>query len=488
MKSILKKTLIISLVLLSSNLKAAGGSENTATVKNFDRPVTDLHQVSVDRKKLLGDLNSQKKSLSTDYSNFDVSHKKYFEALKKNNGGWGGGTGVIRLTQGSILYDLYMSDPDYVDSYEITPNLADTAFFQKTGYEYVQVENLAEYEAVIKLLERWRPKANGLVSLLIESLKNLKLSYTSMPLQRIDGLVLVEPLRDGDRVEPVIIFNPVIGARINRTLWNQLGDRSRIAALIHEALRNYQIALHLHTRESDFDAKIQRITNLLVMQNPQEISGFLDYTQFFDAAMLEYLESLESNHLTFREMIEIYHPHYLSDPATQKKMIESFSNPIILADWEARKKKNLTESSPFKIQNDLNSVLIPEPEIAKFKQMEQSVRHFLQSTPVNRSEIFQREVEIKALRLLNDYLQTRWLDEAWYGLWSDVQKLISLQLRFPREDIFGNIKKYQEMLMTNFSMPIDKIQGRDVTQFEEEKAKLKVIRRNWIEGLRRPAP
>ncbi len=481
----LKKALIISLILLNSTLNAAESSDTAADVKNFDKAVADLRQVSIDRKKLLVDLRSEMNSLNSVFRNFDVdtNRKQYFEALKKNNGGWGGGTGVIRLTQRPILYDLYMSHPDFDDRYEITPNLAVTHFFQKTGYEYVQVENLAEYDAVIKLLESWRPKAYGLVSLLLESLKNLKLSYTSMQLQRIDGLVLVEPLRDGDRVEPVIIFNPVIGARINRNLWNQLGDRSRIAALIHEALRNYQIALNLHTREAEFDAKIQRITNLLVMHNPQEISGYLDYKQFFGAAMLQYVESIESSSLTFREMIEIYQPHYLSDPVTQKKMIESFSDPVVLAGWEARKKKELAEFSPFKFHNELVATLIPEPEIAKFKQMERSVRHFLQSTPVNRSESFQREVDIKALRLLNDYLQTRWLDEAWYGLWSDVQKLISLQLHHPQEDIFGNIKKYQETLLTNFSMPIDKIQGRDVTQFEQEKAKQDVIRRSWIERL-----
>lgn len=490
--SVMKYTISAVLFLSLFSIEFVAWAQDSKAPSENDQkvatPVTDLRSVTIDMKQWLvnRDLNKvdfQKKIDSLLKQSSMDGVRKRMELNKKDNGGWGGGTGVLRVGQAPLLYDLYMSHPDLQDTHTIKPFLPATTFLKRAGFERIAIEQLPEYTATLQLLETWRASAPALVFLLEVSLKNLNLSYTELPLQRIDGLVLVAPVRAGESLEPLIVFNEEIGARINKPLWELHGDRSRMGALIHEALRNYQIVQNYHHQEPHFDAKIQKLTNFLIMQDPRDLRGSLNYSLFFDQQVLSDLEHLEVNFLSLRDYVELLSPHHIADPKRRANFEKNLKDPATIRDWEEKQEKFLQEWDPFKRNADIKKILVTL-EKASFQRLEESMRNYVQNgTSLSPSERFVKETELKGFKLLNNYLQSRWQGHEWSSLWSDLRTLILLQLDNPREDVFAKIEKYQQRLFHNFSMPLDKIQSRDTSKLQEEQDKQKRKRSQWLDGI-----
>lgn len=397
--------------------------------------------------------------------------KKYKEKLKMketDNGAWGGGTDVIRVSKSPLFYDLYMTDSDYNDSFSIKPNLPETAFFKAVGFERVRVQDLPEYTVLLNYLEKWRPKAAGLVDLILDSLNYMPLTYTGIPLVRIDGLVQTKELAPGEKLEPLIVFNEVIGARINRDLWYQSGDRSRLAALVHEALRNLQITLQAHYEEPNFDLKVQTMTNYLMMTDPSTIPVYMEYEKFFQKKILKDILDYEKSHLTMMEYVLVFKPELVKDHVAMARLR---SNSEGQAKFIEDQDKSRFERSQFKMRNDLFSKL-RSLEGEKLAEHEAGVRKYLAANKLgfNFSEKSLNEVRIKGLRHYNRFMQERWLDESLFEVYLSLDKLMELQYNNPQEDVFGKMDKYNCYTWTDWQIPVDKIQDRQHEKFIEQRA------------------
>ena len=478
MKRTLLTALFFALFLIKALAWAQESNSQSQSAQTIAIPVTDLRIVTLDKSQWLIDRKKNDDLISKKLNNLHQlpskqNIRKGIELNKKDNGGWGGGTGVLRVGQAPLLYDLYMSHPNFEDTHLIKPFLPETAFLKRAGFERIAIEQLPEYAATLQLLDTWRASAPALVALLEVSLKNLKLSYTELPLQRIDGLVLIAPLKTGESLEPLIVFNEEIGARINKPLWERHGDRSRMGALLHEALRNYQIVQGYHHQEPYFDAKIQKLTNFLIMQDPRDVRGVLNYSAFFNQRVLADLESLQIHFLSIRDSAELLG---LQETANMQ-------DPTTIRNWEEKQKKSLQTWDPFTKYAHLKKIVVI-PEAEKFNKFEESTRNYIErGASLSSSERFVKETELKGFKLLNNYLQTRWQGNEWYSLWNDLRELILLQLNNPQEDVFAKIENYQSRLFNNFSMPLDKIQSRDTSKLQAERDKQGARRQQWENGV-----
>lgn len=424
---------------------------------------TNLNQVSISRIEMIKKLDQSNKLILTTRPN-PPSFSEYLNKIKiekSDNGGWGGGTIVLRGQQSPILYDLYMADPQYQETFNITPNLAETDFLKAMGYEYFKLQDMAEYPYLLARLEKWRPKANGLVNLILQSLKSIEVSYTTTPLIRIDGLKETAALEAGHTLEPVILFNRVMNLRLYLPYWKRMGDQSRLAALVHEAFRNIQIVAEFKNNESDFDLKIQKITQFLIMNEPSELAEHLDYTQFFDGELLQYLLSAESASLNLLEYATLYHPEYLKDPKIKQRLTDPARNEEFM-----KNQSKLSQKSMFEDRIKLYKMNDKYPVLNEaIEKTEAFIRAFLKNprefSPLDR---FEAETFMKGLHLQNMYMQERWMDESSIELAMDIKKLMFLQLKFPRIDIFGQIQKYGCLTTAHWLTPVEKMQSRESTK------------------------
>lgn len=429
----------------------------TSTVYAVDA-LTNLNQPSISKTELIKKLaQNRKERIKLGEEKFPMNgvSSKIKSEKRTDNGGWGGGTIVLRGQKSPILYDLYIADPHYQETFNIIQNLPETDFLKSMGYEYFKVQQLAEYPLLIARLEQWRPKAAGLVSLILQSLKSLEISYTTIPLIRIDGLVETRPLEQGHTLEPVILFNRAMNLRLYLPYWQRMGDQSRIAALIHEAFRNIQIIADFNNEESDLDLKIEKITQFLMMHDPSEVKDYLDYTQFFDGALILYLLSEEDKNLNLIEYATVYRPEYLMDPKIKQRLSNPERNEQFI--------KSRSANAALEERIKLFKLSDRYPFIAEaIEKTETFIRDYLkyprEFSPKAR---FQAETFMKGLRLQNIYMQERWIGESAVTLAFDIKKLMFLQLEFPQVDIFGEIQKYGCLTPTRWLTPVEKMQTRE---------------------------
>ncbi|HWU43104.1 MAG TPA: hypothetical protein VN132_06690, partial [Bdellovibrio sp.] len=274
------------------------------------------------------------------------------------------------------------------------------------------------------------------------------------------------------------------GPRINRDLWLKTGDRSRLAAFIHEAFRNYQINYEGQYVESDLDRKIEVITNLLVMHSPSELKEHLDYTKFFDGELLDWILRYDFESWTFLETYRFSHPDKILTAAEVKR----FVSKEIEDKWNQR-----TRDSAFKIWYDVQHMgdrsFDPETQIQKW---EDSIRAYLRRGRTNEGSEgdWKAEILIRAMTLYNHYIQDRWYEDAGMSfLIGDLKNLMSLQENNPKINIFDDLEKYHCYSQRDWNIPIDKVSRRQNEDLEQLRMKRRrELRKCNIEVILRQDP
>lgn len=139
-------------------------------------------------------------------------------------------------------------------------------------FERVNLDELPEWQDVLRILENWRESLPYVVVSLKQSIPSFSIVYSDRPLLHIQPIAF-QPRRLRDELKPVAVYNPVIGTRLDREIWNGMGQRSRTGLLLHELFRHLELGLGVGAFNDDFDAKLRFLVALMVLGQPGDIDG-----------------------------------------------------------------------------------------------------------------------------------------------------------------------------------------------------------------------
>jgi hypothetical protein len=254
--------------------KADGGGNRPATATNLPRD-EEAHLAKMRRDpRYLRIIEDQS------------AREKRELAARDRNGGWGGGNSVTRSPgERPVLLDLFTADPAFRDTRFSHRPLADTDFMRYSGFEDIGVKELDAYAGARRLLEGWRPYAQGLIDIVLLALDNLNVYYVwrDVALADAETYYLPADLRRRfpmGRLTPVVVYHH--GLKISGPRWNAMGDLSREALLVHEALRRVQLTYGL-TVSSE---KLQALTAVIALKAPSNDID-IETTEYLDRKLLD---------------------------------------------------------------------------------------------------------------------------------------------------------------------------------------------------------
>lgn len=116
-------------------------------------------------------------------------------------------------------------------------------------------------------LERWKPAAPQLISLLQEALIRTPWRYTPLDVRLVERFVIPKELGDPKTVslKPCVLYTKLYGAWISVDCWNSVGDLTQAGIIVHEALRQLQIQYFYPID----DLLIQMLTAKIMLTEPQ---------------------------------------------------------------------------------------------------------------------------------------------------------------------------------------------------------------------------
>lgn len=189
----------------------------------------------------------------------------------------GGGFGVRSETGEYMLLDLYLANPQFIDSRE--HSIFNQIDFGKSksqagrylGYEPISYKNMQIYKLTLNILNRWIKVSPSLVGILTTVLEQSEFRFFSGTLPVPKEAFFLPPNKKNirQRIDGLILFTEEFGPLVSLEKWNQLGDLSMVGFGIHEAFRTIQIVYNYDIS----DELIQSLTAELVLGNPYNIEN-----------------------------------------------------------------------------------------------------------------------------------------------------------------------------------------------------------------------
>ncbi|MGZ3775640.1 MAG: hypothetical protein ACXVCY_16825 [Pseudobdellovibrionaceae bacterium] len=383
------------------------------------------------------------------------------EIIEAQNGGWGGGTGVLRSSQNPLFYDLYLVKNDMADPISIEPNLPLSLFFKRVHFDHIKIENLPEYKHLISLLDSWKSTVPGLIREVKKALSELNLSYTDIPLKRFDRVKTLPNNISPEDLVPLITYNRILGARIYRPIWMLLGDRSRLAALIHEAFRVIELKWSYGLSDPEFDTKIQKLTAILVLADPHQYKNEAQVYSYLTPLLKEEIENTD----TLSE-----------DPSLQIR--NSIKEKLIKDGHEL---KELYGNTHTEVSNWMTEM---EGYLKKYLQANEDYKYSI-FTPWKESDRNFFEALADGISFYNTYLQERWNPYMDGAVLVDLKNLIHLAEKRPDLKIFENPKIYNCLMINDWfsDVKIKKDENTLSTQLQKSSAQSIENREQCIQKL-----
>ncbi|MGZ3771912.1 MAG: hypothetical protein ACXVCA_19350, partial [Bdellovibrio sp.] len=348
--------------------------------------------------------------------------------------------------QSPLFYDLYLAKKDLEDQTFIKPNLPITLFFKRVRFDRIKVEDLPEYKPLMGLLDTWQNTAPGLIRQLKNAMQEFNLSYTDIPLKRFDRVKNLPADLSVDDLVPLITYNRILGVRIYRPIWMLLGDKSRLAALIHETFRVMELKWSYGLNDSEFDTKIQKLTAILVLGNPRNYST---------EQLHSYLTPL------LKEEIEN------TDRLT--------ANPDLAKSSKGKQflqeEKDLKELHGNMYTIVSNWMIEMESHLKKYLQANEDYKYSI-FTPWKESDKNFFEALADGISFYNMYLQERWQPSMEAYVLVDIKNLIKLAEKRPDLKVFENPNIYNCLAINDWSsdLSIKKDQSSISTQIGKSPA------------------
>jgi len=193
----------------------------------------------------------------------------------------GGGTSVtVARGQRPVLLDLYLRDPAFTDTSTFSSRprgCGGTA--NRLGYGRFDIHNEPAFVLVKRRLALWKSSSPALIESIEQTIEHTFYLFVLGNLPLIERFHLPEGFdRRQVRLETIVLYDKSYGAIFSDRLYSRLGDRSKAGLIIHEALRQIQIAYDDRMSEKS----LQEATARILMDQPQSGETLDDPARYGD--------------------------------------------------------------------------------------------------------------------------------------------------------------------------------------------------------------
>jgi len=277
---------------------------------------------------------------------FTLSHSAF-----AGNGTSGGGYRCELAQKKSVLLDLVDTFPS--DFNTSISKKAAPVVLGKVGnmlaYEKKSAVDLTEAYALAKArLDLWFTAGNSktLIRFLRQALSGMEFRFSKFAVPRSGEAysASAETLSLCEKIIPVVVYTPELGAIVSTEDWNLLDVFSQAGLLIHEAMRHLQLAYQVIQVKNENVVKLQKVVANLMIKNPKPQFS-LETSEYVDGYILE-----AANNRTTDPLKESY--AYL-DPAKGLSMSSFNENYLIAYIQDNRFDANGKTDTKYAIKNNI---------------------------------------------------------------------------------------------------------------------------------------
>lgn len=187
------------------------------------------------------------------------------------------GGGTVYLKGGAnrrsvVLLDLYAARPSFVDEVVGTrARMPWTRNIERSGKEIADLSSDSGLELALNRLKLWKDNAPVITGILKKSIERTHFYYTFKSFPLLPEYVAPSGVRESE-LATAAYYDSGFGITFDAKLYSRMNVMSRAALIVHEGLREIQLAFG----DGFSDSNLQWLTAQLLLEDPAASTPSLD--------------------------------------------------------------------------------------------------------------------------------------------------------------------------------------------------------------------